>query len=722
MTRRMGLAGTTALCGVLLDGVLLGGQAWALPQGGHVTGGQAVIEQVAPHTLEVIEQSKRVTIDWTSFNLAQGDKVIFLGPGGAVINDVTGGQGASFINGALQAAGLIGLSNPAGIYFGPQASVNVGSLIATTAAMSAADRQNFLQNGAYAFSVAGKPSASVVNQGSLTIAQNGLAALVAPGVENSGVITARLSKVALASADKFFLDFYGDRLVNLSASSLINAAPLGPDGKPLVAAVVESGKIVADGGTVELTANAARAVVNSAINLSGTVDARSAGRQGGDIVLDAGPGLVEIDGVIDASGGAQAGGRVQVKAEGIVEAGTIDVSGHAGGGMIALAAADIVQGGSLRADGGLGIGGTIALDFSRTYLASESALLSAGGALGGSISAVGGAQSGLLVSSQFSATGSLGRGGAIALDAGSVQLLAASLDASGAGGGGTVAIGGAMAASAAVSADTRITADASLLGTGGHITVLSGSATEVAGALSARGGAVGGDGGLIEISTRGGPAGFAGTVTTAAPHGRSGTLLLDPTNITIADDGILPQFNLTHPEGNLAPFGGAVQVLANGNIAVADIVTSDVFVFNGKTGGLMSTLVGAGFEGFGALTNGNFIVLSNHSLFVNGSTPITAIAGSPAASSIPTLNQDGLGAGYLDALRASGNPFLVGFANGVTPGLTPGNNPAGTLFVFGVPGVEGSGGDLGLINFKALPNGGFVLADNFQTIFGNGAT
>src|SRR5581483_5873250 len=31
---------------------------------------------------------------------------------------------------------------------------------------------------------------------------------------------------------------------------------------------------------------------------------------------------------------------------------------------------------------------------------------------------------------------------------------------------------------------------------------------------------------------------------------------------------------------------------------------------------------------------------------------------------------------YINALKTSGNPFLVGFANGITPGMTPLNNPA----------------------------------------------
>ena len=31
---------------------------------------------------------------------------------------------------------------------------------------------------------------------------------------------------------------------------------------------------------------------------------------------------------------------------------------------------------------------------------------------------------------------------------------------------------------------------------------------------------------------------------------------------------------------------------------------------------------------------------------------------------------------YVNALKSSGDPFLVGFANGITPGLAPLNNPA----------------------------------------------
>jgi len=45
--------------------------------------------------------------------------------------------------------------------------------------------------------------------------------------------------------------------------------------------------------------------------------------------------------------------------------------------------------------------------------------------------------------------------------------------------------------------------------------------------------------------------------------------------------------------------------------------------------------------------------------------------------SAPTVvGPSGSQTGYVNSLKASGDPFLVGFANGITPGLTPLNNPA----------------------------------------------
>jgi hypothetical protein len=63
----------------------------------------------------------------------------------------------------------------------------------------------------------------VVNLGTITASNAGFAALVAPGVRNSGTITATLGKVALASGNGFTLDPYGDQLITLSVSDSIAA-------------------------------------------------------------------------------------------------------------------------------------------------------------------------------------------------------------------------------------------------------------------------------------------------------------------------------------------------------------------------------------------------------------------------------------------------------------------------------------------------------------------
>ncbi len=122
----------------------------------------------------------------------------------------------------------------------------------------------------------------------------------------------------------------------------------------------------------------------------------------------------------------------------------------------------------------------------------------------------------------------------------------ARLDASGKSGGGTVAVGTTLARarggaavkgartakSAIVESRATIRADASGRGDGGRIVLLSTESTDQAGTITARGGARGGDGGLVEAS---GDRGFAltGNVDVSAPAGRPGTILLDPTNLDI---------------------------------------------------------------------------------------------------------------------------------------------------------------------------------------------
>lgn len=132
-------------------------------------------------------------------------------------------------------------------------------------------------------------------------------------------------------------------------------------------------------------------------------------------------------------------------------------------------------------------------------------------------------------------------GGEVTLLGRSVELLGATVDASGEHGGGSVVIGGNPHADAEadraetvhIDEHSSVHADALVAGDGGSIVVWSDAFTNVDGHLTARGGAVSGDGGFIETS------GLLGLrisrmVDATAAHGKGGLWLIDPTNIIIA--------------------------------------------------------------------------------------------------------------------------------------------------------------------------------------------
>jgi len=363
--------------------------AVANPQGGAVKAGAATIS-ASGNRVEVIQSSPRAVIDWRSFSIGAGEQVNFRQPSAAsaTLNRVTGGE-ASSILGRLTANGTVYLLNPNGILIGPGAKIDVGGLVATTAGIS---NENFMA-GRLKFDQVVNRNAGVVNQGEITARAGGLVALVAPGVENSGVIRAGLGRVVLASGNAFTLDLFGDRLVSFAVDDRVAARLTDVDGRPLKAYVNQAGRIEADGGSVLLAASAAKAVLDSVINTSGVVRATSFVERRGEIVLSGGgEGVVRVAGTLDASGRAAGatGGSVKVfGAEIVLDAGSrIDVSGDAGGGAAHVGGAGtsrttIAAGASGAADAlGRGDGGTI-VAWSDGETRFAGALSARGGAAGG---------------------------------------------------------------------------------------------------------------------------------------------------------------------------------------------------------------------------------------------------------------------------------------------------------------------------------------------------
>jgi filamentous hemagglutinin family protein len=310
--------------------------AHAATEGGVVRAGSAQITGQGSTTL-IQQSSPRAIIDWRSFSIKADERVQFAQPSvrSATLNRVSGDQ-VSLILGRMDANGQVFLVNPNGIIFGKGAQINVGSLIASTANIS---NNNFLQ-GKLVFDQPGRPGAGIINSGSITAAEGGLVALVAPHVRNDGLIQARLGKVFLGAADTVTIDLYGDGLVNLALNDASLAQLKDAQGQPIKSLISQAGTIDVGGGqAVLVTAEAAKGVLDSLINMSGTILADSAVQEGGSILLLARGGNADVSGNLSARG--ITGGQIDVlgKQVHLFSTAKLDVDGAYGGGALHIGGA-----------------------------------------------------------------------------------------------------------------------------------------------------------------------------------------------------------------------------------------------------------------------------------------------------------------------------------------------------------------------------------------------
>lgn len=345
-----------------------------LPSGSTVQAGSVTITQPDANKLQINQGSDKAIIDWRSYSIGSQGWVNYTMPGrGSIsLNRVTGGD-LSYIMGKLTANGTVMLVNPNGILFGAGAQVDVGGLVATTANI----RNDDFMAGRMNFTQPGNPGASVINEGSITIKDAGVAAFVAPGVANRGIIEANLGTVSLAAGNTFTLDLYGDGLVKVAVTDPVTVAALG-EGKALVE---NSGTIKADGGKVLLSAAAAKGVVDQVINMDGVIQARRVSQSAdGTIILDGGDnGTVNVAGKLDTSATATGvdagkitvtGEKVHVRATARIEAtakvgkgGTVKIGGdYKGQGTTRQAKIVVIDAGALinvsatdAGDGGLAV-------------------------------------------------------------------------------------------------------------------------------------------------------------------------------------------------------------------------------------------------------------------------------------------------------------------------------------------------------------------------------
>lgn len=287
------------------------GQAgWANPQGAQVVNGQVGFQQQG--SVLSVTNSPGAIINWQNFSINAGESTRFIqqSAASAVLNRVVG-QDPSKILGALQSNGKVFLINPNGILFGQGARIDVNGLVASTLNIS---NEDFLK-GKMNFSSAGSAGA-IRNEGTISTPAGGQVYLIAPNIENSGIIHSPKGDVLLAAG-------HSVQLVD-STNPNLQVVVSAPDNE-----AVNLGQIISEGGRT--------GIYGALIRQRGVVSANSAVvGENGKIVFKASRDTFLEAGSVTTATGAGKGGEIQVLGDrvGLMGDAKLDASGQNGGGTV----------------------------------------------------------------------------------------------------------------------------------------------------------------------------------------------------------------------------------------------------------------------------------------------------------------------------------------------------------------------------------------------------
>ncbi|MEA5602555.1 CHAT domain-containing protein [Nostoc sp. UHCC 0252] len=302
-----------------------------------------------------------------------------------------------------------------------------------------------------------------------------------------------------------------------------------------------------------------------------------------------------------------------------------------------------------------------------------------------------------------------------------VGVIDANINASGTNGGGTVLIGGDYqgkgtlpnAEQTYINSNSVINADSKLNGNGGRVIVWGNNTTQYFGNISARGGANAGNGGNVEVSGKNFLT-FNGLVDTSAANGSFGTLLLDPSTLTIIDgeagtfDGTAGSIAFDDADigantvswGAIAAlgFGANIDLQATGNITINDIT--------GETDGV-TTDDGVANLNLGSIGSFSLTSQTGSVIFLDPTNTIQTNGGainiSGASLSLGNLNTSTI-------FRDSGNVDLSATGNitagNITTNIVSGQG-YGQSYLAGNITVESTTGEITLNNLDTSNQEGF---------------
>ncbi|WP_137680867.1 filamentous hemagglutinin N-terminal domain-containing protein, partial [Aurantiacibacter suaedae] len=253
-----------------------------LPTGGEVAAGSATIGAPSAGNMNITQHSDRAVVNWTSFSVGEGNAVNIAQPGAqsALLNRVTG-DATSVIAGQINANGQVFLVNPNGIAITKSGTVNAAAFTASTLDISDRD----FMAGGDAITVTAPANAQVMRL------RAGLSDLMSPDLADGTLLVAGVAK--MEGSDQSALDLTGDGFLRLGL----------PTGNIDVAGTINA-------NTVVLTAGTARDAARGVVNLSGVINATGVESKGGVVRLT-GDQINLTGATIDASG-TLGGGSIEI--------------------------------------------------------------------------------------------------------------------------------------------------------------------------------------------------------------------------------------------------------------------------------------------------------------------------------------------------------------------------------------------------------------------------
>ncbi|NNE39040.1 MAG: filamentous hemagglutinin N-terminal domain-containing protein, partial [Gammaproteobacteria bacterium] len=278
-------------------------------------------------------------INWQKFSINRDETTRFIQESAAssVLNRVTG-QSPSDILGRLLSNGRVFLINPNGIVFGKDAVVDTAGLIASTLDMT---NEDFIA-GKLKFQ--GNQAGSINNFGFIKAGANGNIFLIAPDIENGGIIETDGGEIVLAAGESVTIASLDteDILFEVQAPDhkVVNLGQIITNGgaaRMFAGTIKNSGSINADSIRTDKDGNI-QIFASMDIEISADATITANGPQGGNVIIESEAGDVLNAGTIEARGSQQAGGRVEILGErvALVEEAQIDISGESGGGEVLI--------------------------------------------------------------------------------------------------------------------------------------------------------------------------------------------------------------------------------------------------------------------------------------------------------------------------------------------------------------------------------------------------